>query len=107
MRSTLILSKNPVMYIESFFQLSQLVSQPTRVTTTSSTLLDIILTSMPESHVKTEVKRVPLSDHYLVSIVLSIQTKQKIHTHVRFRDFKGFDETCFTVTFVILTYYSI
>jgi hypothetical protein len=56
----------PIQYIEVAYGLHQLVTQPTRITETSSTLLDVILSSMPEQHICTNVLPVALSDHHLV-----------------------------------------
>ena len=50
------LYQNPIFMLENMFMLKQLISSPTRVTVTSSSLLDIILSSNPEE----------LSDHYLI-----------------------------------------
>ena len=49
------LSSNPVHLIENLFQLSQIVTEPTRKTLTSSTLLDVILTSVHEKHLESRV----------------------------------------------------
>ena len=58
------LSSNPVHLIENLFQLSQIVTEPTRKTLTSSTLLDVILTSLPEKHIETRVLTTAFSDDW-------------------------------------------
>ena len=71
--------KYPINYIEQLTGLSQIVTQPTRVTTNSSSLLDVILTTNPNNHVKTVVIPVSLSDHYMTYTVITsrpIQTKK-------------------------------
>ena len=88
------LSSCPVHYIESAYELTQLVDKPTRVTQSSSTLIDLILSSMPQQHECTRVLPVSLSDHYLVYTILRWKSKKPgCHNTIKFRDFKNF-ESC-------------
>ena len=91
------LSTNPVHYIESAYDMTQLVEQPTRVTETSSSLLDIILTTVPERHKYTRVSTVSLSDHYMVQTCISTKWKinKSCHNTVTYREFKNFDYSKF------------
>ena len=91
------LSLNPVHLIENLFHLSQIVTEPTRKTLTSSTLLDVILTSVPEKHLESRVLTTAFSDHYSVFTVIdTIKQKYMDTTNaIRFRDFKHFDEQAF------------
>ena len=59
------LSSNPVHHILIVYGISQIVTKPTRVTDKSSTLIDVILTPMPELHSYTDVYEFVLSDHFL------------------------------------------
>ena len=61
------LSSNPLYYIESVTGMKQLVTDHTRVAINSSTLIDIILSSVSDSHVSTGVAKTSFSDHYMVS----------------------------------------
>ena len=86
------LHQNPVYQLESMFEMKQLVVSPTRVTTTSSTLIDVILSSCPDKHVKTSVIDCSLSDHCLVlTEFTSRSSKTHVHKTVTFRNFKKFD----------------
>ena len=69
--------------IENTFNCEQLVTKTTRATKTSSTLLDVILTDIPQSMSNTKVtkdlpkltinrKKRKMSDHYMVSTVLHL-----------------------------------
>ena len=61
--------------IKKAFNCEQLVTKPTRVTQTSSTLLDVILTDIPQSMSDTKVTEDRMdvdSDHYMVSTVLHL-----------------------------------
>ena len=60
------LSSNPVFYIEQLYNMKQLITEPTRITLTSATTIDLILTSMHANHSKSGVQKLSLSDHYMV-----------------------------------------
>ena len=85
------LNKNPIYNLEDLFELKQLITEPTRVTDTSSSTIDVILTSMPESHSESGVRKVALSDHYIVYTILQFKKEKKKHKEVRFRDYKNFN----------------
>ena len=77
--------------MEDLFELKQLIQEPTRVTLNTSSTIDLILTSMPEKHVKSGVTKITLSDHYMVNTTLKIQSESKLHREITFRDYKNFD----------------
>ena len=58
------LSSNPIHLIENLFQMSQIIEEPMQKTPTMSTLLDVILTSVPDRHTKTKVIKTAFSNHY-------------------------------------------
>ena len=89
------LSKNPVHYIEQLYGMKQLITDPTRVTLTTSTTIDVILTSMSNNHVRSGVNKVTLSDHYMIFTELNFPKILKEHKILRFRDFKNFNENDF------------
>ena len=66
------LYKNPIFLLERLFSMSQLINSPTRVSKTSSTLIDIILTTCPKYHTKTGVMSYGLSDHFITYTILDI-----------------------------------
>ena len=70
------LSTNPIYYIETVYEMRQLIDQPTWVNDKTSSILDVILTSHPELHHKSAVLKYTMSDHYL------------IYTHIKFKDTK-------------------
>jgi hypothetical protein len=75
----------------------QLVTQPTRVTTAASSLLDIILASVFTQHTSTNVVKTGMSDHYCVQTVLKcvIQRWESNQNEVKFRDYQNFDINIF------------
>ena len=92
------LSSNPVYWIEALFELTQLIEKPTRRTLTTSSLLDVILTSRPEKHISSGVIQTTFSDHYCVITVLDVSkpgAQKEKHNHIKFRDYKKFDKSAF------------
>ena len=67
--------------IEVLFQLTQLISDYTRVTSTSSTTLDLIFTNVPNKHIETGVIDKSPSDHFFTFTTLSLKYKHKPKTH--------------------------
>ena len=83
-------------YLVEPFALKQLIDEPTRITKTSSTLIDLILASNSENVKTTGVIDTPgISDHCLIFMAYSLKKpkfKPKIITK---RDFRKFDEIKF------------
>ena len=83
-------------YFVEPFAFNQIVTEPTRITRTSSTLIDLILTSNSENVKVHGVVDTPgISDHCLVFMAYSLKKpkfKPKILTR---RDFRNFDEEKF------------
>ena len=82
----------------TLFNLKQLVISPTRITATSSTLIDHIYTNKPDavSHVK--VPDLSVSDHYPVICNWSTKLpkpKKNCHTTITYRSFKNFNQSAF------------
>ena len=83
-------------YMEPF-GLTQLVSEATRVTSVSSTLIDHIYTNCPENVNSQNVPKIGLSDHFPIFITrkMHIQPPKNAHFTISYRSFKKFDETKF------------
>ena len=58
------------------FNLTQLIRQPTRITESSTTLIDVILTSHENSIVDTQVMPSSISDHDLIYVVLKLKRQR-------------------------------
>ena len=88
------LSINPTSYIETAYDMHQLIDQPTRVDDKTSSVLDVILTSHPALHRKSAVLKYSLNDHFLIYTHNELRnTKPSVvdHNAVKFRDMKNFD----------------
>ena len=88
-------SDTPIHALECLFSLHQLVNKPTRVTTSSSTCIDLILSTMPESHSISDVGYVSLSDHYMIFTCVDCNVERSGHKTARFRDFSRFNHEDF------------
>ena len=94
----------PESYPTSFFQvnvtepfgLSQIIKEPTRITSTTSTLLDLILVSNSNNVKKCGVVDIPgISDHCFVYAAYAIRKPKFIPKTFTRRDFKNFSQEAF------------
>ncbi len=85
------LHNNPIHYVESLLSLTQLVTDFTRVTVDSSTIIDLILSSIPNRHKSTGVIKTTISDHYMVYTILNDKVEKRKPKTIRYRCFKSFD----------------
>ena len=83
-------------YIEAF-GLTQLVSEATRVTSDSKTLIDHIYSNCPENVNSLHVPKIGLSDHFPIFFTrkMHVQPPKTNHNTISYRSFKTFDETKF------------
>ena len=85
------LSSNPIHYLESLYGLNQLIREPTRVTKTTSTLLDVVLATSGDSHVSNKVFKFTISDHYMIYTCIKDIIKSNTHRTIKFRSYKSFN----------------
>lgn len=91
-----VIQNNQVGDICHLFDMEQLIENPTRVTTTSSSTIDLILTTNRKLHVKTGTINYNISDHYPIYTVLLAQNSPKsIPRQFKLRDFKHFNQDNF------------
>ena len=83
--------------ITDLYGLHQLINEPTRVTDTTSTLIDLIYTNYPDKVVCSGVCHVSISDHSLIFAYrkLSIGVASKRHNTIKYRSFKNFSRDYF------------
>ena len=75
----------------SIFNLTQVIKQPTRITESSETLIDVILPSNTSLIREAKVVPAPFSDHELVFISLGLKKKRSKAVYVTIRSYKDFD----------------
>ena len=74
----------------SNLNLSQLIKEPTRVTSQSSSLIDVILASNTDLVVKGGVEMTHISDHYLVYSILKLKLSKSSPNYVLARSLKNY-----------------
>ena len=85
----------PIHSLECLFSLHQLINKPTRVTASSSTCIDLILTTMPDNHVISDVGQIALSDHYMIFTCVNCNVSNLGHKMARFRDYRDLNSDKF------------
>ena len=78
------------------YRLSNLINEPTRVTNTSTTLIDVIFTSKPRSFLSSGVYDIGISDHCLVYAVMRSHCPKPCMKTKDKRSFKYFDQDIFS-----------
>ena len=77
------------------FNLSQMITQPTRVTESSATLIDVILTSHENLIIDTKVMPSSISDHDLIYAVLKLKRQRPNPVYITTRIFKNYQQDDF------------
>jgi hypothetical protein len=78
--------------IETTFQLTQLIKVPTRVTDSTSTIIDHIYTTLPHRHSESGNIPLTISDHYWTYTILNLRApKANSSTIINSRSYKYFD----------------
>ena len=78
------------------FSFKQLVEEPTRVTLTTSSIIDHVATTCARNIVEAGVHKVTLSDHYMVYCIRKFNgAVEKGHKMIKTRKMKNFDKEAF------------
>lgn len=83
--------------ISDLYGLNQLINEPTRVTESSSTLIDLIFTNHADKVSCSGVSHIGISDHSLVYVYrkLSSDLSSKGHSYISYRNFRNFNRDNF------------
>lgn len=99
---------NPLSRTFETYNFTQLISEPTRVTNTTASLLDPIFITNPSLVSQSNVINVDeISDHKLVCCNLTITVPKNINKLITFRDFKNFDHNVFLHDLTILPWHTL
>jgi len=79
----------------NLYQYSQLIQVPTRVTASSSTLIDLFLTNNPCKFSHHGVSHIGISDHSLIYAIRKSFTSTGVPTIINSRQLRNFDPTMF------------
>ena len=75
--------------------MANLINEPTRVTETSASTIDLILSNTPENIVSSGVSHVGISDHSLIYVVRKLAFPKSKSIMREVRDFKHFSDRDF------------
>ena len=76
--------------------LTQVITKPTRITNTTNTLIDLILTSVPENVMQHGTTELPgVSDHHIVYITYALKRPKTVVKKIVTRDMSKFSEQAF------------
>ena len=75
--------------------MNQVLTEPTRVTRTSKTLIDVVITNSKERLNRTGAYPLSISDHYLIYAIRKIGIPRGRPRFVEARNFKHFEESKF------------
>ena len=86
-------TNNKWLNLINLFDLTQLVTEPTRVTETTDTLIDHVYTAHPENIVRCFTSTLSLSDHFPICFTRKVNSKllKDKHTATTYRNYKHFD----------------
>ena len=89
-------------FLCSLYQLKQFINEPTRVTSTSATLMDLILTNTLENILQSGVIHLCISDHSLVYALRKFSLPKSFPKYKDVRNFKNFYENQFILDVVLI-----
>ena len=76
--------------LEAMFQLSQIICEPTRISSSASTLIDIVLCSDSLQPISSQVLNISLSDHYALFVTFPFTKNKKTAKIIKRRNFNKF-----------------
>lgn len=76
-------------------KLTQLINEPTRITSSSSTLLDLIITNTPDKVIHSNVEPCPVADHELVTVTINIRKQRHTPVVKTFRSLENYSSNYF------------
>ena len=81
--------------LASTYQFEQMIKEPTRVTATSRTLIDLAFCNKPELITMSGVDHLGISDHSLIYVCRKISISRNEPKIIRSRQFKHYDKNSF------------
>ena len=86
---------NRIISLNNLYQMVNLINEPTRVTETSASTIDLILSNTPENIVSSGVSHVGISDHSLIYAIRKFVSPKSKSIMREVRDFKHFSDRDF------------
>lgn len=86
---------NRLQIFEDIYQFKQLITNPTRETINSSTIIDHIFTNTIHKHSASGIVKTTLSDHYMIYTIFKATKQPKQERIIQLRNYKNFNESLF------------
>ena len=93
--SSLSFQASEFKFITGLYQYEQLISEPTRVTKDSRTLIDHFYTTNPDNIISKGISTISISDHYLIYGIRKFKVSKENAKIIKYRDYKHFNERMF------------
>ena len=90
LNDNLLLPLNKLSQITRNNKLTQLITSPTRITSTSATLIDVIITNKPELALNADVIPSAIADHDLVTTTVNIRKPKRSPMYKTVRDLRNY-----------------
>ena len=88
--------KQELLNFSRAYNFTQLIKEPTRITDTSRTMIDLVVANNKHRIVKSGVVPVPLSDHFLVFCIIKADITTKAKPRIlEYRSYKNFNSILF------------
>ena len=99
-----LLQQNPdglsLLNFVSELNLKQLITLPTRITESSESLIDVVISSTPDLVLESGVIETCISDHFWVYMVLNLKLPKQPQSYITVRSFKNYNPVLFTADLV-------
>ena len=95
LNDNLLSANNKLSRVITSNKLTQLISSPTRTTSTSATLIDVIITNKPELVLLADVIPSVIADHDLVTVTANISKPKRTLITKTVRDFSNYNADVF------------
>ena len=89
------INSSKLISIFDMFNMQNVINEPTRVTPTTSSLIDLIVTTRKDVVTSSAAVPLGLSDHNLIYATLRLKNKRPPPTIIKTRDYKKLDEMVF------------
>ena len=86
------LPNNKIEKITQSLHLTQMIKKPTRITSTSSTLIDLAITNRPNFVVHSDVLSCPVGDHELLTTTINVRKERKPPIIRTFRSLRNYSQ---------------
>ena len=81
--------------VVNILNFSQMIDNPTRITTTSRTLIDVAITNNKEKVLSADVEACHISDHEMISLIINVSKPKREKEIKTFRSLKDYSKEAF------------